>query len=193
MNNFASSPYRVCEISDLDAISAFRQTAYASDVDMSYHAHPTLISDRWDEFSFHLGLLYGNQLVGAVRFAPPISGQLPVHDYVPMPVHDYFTDASARSQIRELSRGLIHPKHRNVLGAAVLARAIYNHILNDPTHILVDVLVNSTKTRTAGHLLRMGLIDTGIRYWDGRYRSTSAVMLGTRSTIVSNIKEYLSS
>lgn len=193
MNAAERQQYRSCEISDLSAIRAFRRDAHESDPRMSHPIDPTLLSDRWDTISKHLGLLFGNQLVGVVRFSPLLQGELPVHRCAPVPINEYLRNCDAPGEIRELSRALIHPRHRNLIGASIFATAIYKHILTDPAHILVDALVNKSKTRTEGHLLRLGLFDTGMRYWDGRYRSISAIMIGTRDSVVTNIEGYLSS
>jgi hypothetical protein len=192
MNPATGPLYRTCEISDLSEIQSFRRNAFVAYSQIGRPIDPKLMGDRWDEVSVHLGLLYGNQLVGAVRFSPPVQGRLPVHDYIPAPVNDFLQYADESSEIMEVSRALIHPKHRNIIGPIVFAKAVYNHILSHPTHILVDVLLNNAKTRAEGHFLRLGLIDTGIRYWDGRYGSVSAVMIGARQTIVANITQYLS-
>jgi hypothetical protein len=192
MNPATGPHYQTCEISDLSEIRSFRQNAIAAYSRIGRPIEPKLMEDRWDEVSIHLGLLCGNQLVGAVRFSPPIRGRLPVHDYVPVPANDFLQYAGESNEIVEVSRAIIHPKHCNIIGPIVFAKSIYAHILSHPTHILVDVLLNSAKTRAEGHFLRLGFIDTGIRYWDGRYGSVSAIMIGTRQTIVANITQYLS-
>src|SRR5947208_3063018 len=124
MSSIGTPLYRACEITDLAAIQAFRRQAYAIDHQMAHPIDPTLISDRWDVFSTHIGVVFGNHLVGTVRFAPPVERQLPVQDQIAIPLDRYLTNHQTDTQIRELSRGLIHPNHRNILSATILARAI---------------------------------------------------------------------
>src|SRR5262245_51421944 len=119
MNLNTTPTYRACQSSDLGAIQMYRREAFAADHTIPQPPCPTWISDRWDQSAAHLGLLYGNRLVGALRFARPLDGHLPLHEHVP--------GVKLPEPIREISRVSIHPEHRNFLGAAVFAKQTYEH------------------------------------------------------------------
>jgi hypothetical protein len=141
-----------------------------------------LISDRWDQSAAHLGLLYGNRLVGTLRFARPLDGSLPLHAHLP--------GVRPPEPFLEISRVLIHPEHRNFLGAAVLAKQTYEYILCNPSNLVADV-INRDDSRGRGHLMRVGFTDTGLRYWDQRYRAECAILWGMQENVIKKAKETL--
>jgi hypothetical protein len=128
-------------------------------------------------------LLYGNEVVGTARFSPTINGELPVHQYVPT--------FRFPSPAQELSRGVIHPSHRSGIGALIFSRAIYTYFLDHPSNIVIDILITKHHWRTRGHLLRIGFVDTGLRYWDHRYGSESALLFGAEDAVSARLKDYL--
>jgi hypothetical protein len=170
MDNF--SHYATRQIDDIGEIQSFREAAYYADPEIPRTGMEKLISDQWDIYSTHIGLLHGNALVGVVRFCKHIDGLLPVHEACP-----HFC---ARNFVHELSRGLIHPDHRRGVGALALAKAIYFYLLVNPGPLVVDMVLRKNASRLRPHILRMGLIDTGIRYWDERYEAESAILTSVR-------------
>jgi hypothetical protein len=182
MNSHTTPTYWACQLSDLDAIQRFRREAFAADRTISQPPCPELICDRWDQSAVHLGLFYGNRLVGAVRFARSLDGNLPLHDRMPA--------VERQEPIREISRLLIHPEHRNFIGSVVFARKIYEYILCSPSNLLADV-INRDGHPMRGQLMRVGFTDTGLRYWDECYRAEKAILWGRQEIVITKIKQFV--
>ena len=180
MNINSHFQYRTCDLKDISAIHLFREATYAIDPVIPKSEISKLVADRWDGCSTHFGLLNGNSLIGTVRLSHPIDEILPIHDTI---------DIKLVSPIVELSRGLIHPLHRNGIGALVLFRKVCAHIYRNPSNLITDVIFRAGHPGFRRQLFRMGLVDTGMRYWDQRYNAESAIFVGSKDVLTSRIEK----